>query len=563
VISDPRDPEHFCRVERRGGRRSHLVLVGLISGVLAIAAETSPAFASDGVDPVPAPALVLDAEEPPAADLELGTLEEQVLEPELEEPPIVIDTSAVGNEIDVSVRVLSPDPDAVETSADTVADVISPAPEPDIAPDPAPVTAPSEPASLETSGLLNTNVSVRVLSPGRSAPVSQMAAAAAATHETLDDEGPTPGVADELLLPDDPAPVTEDSPQYHEEISQYQSEEIPQVDPWRWEWYLTLDCNGVTNSTWAEFGDPSSPSWEWIWDWNWDCGLDGASEASGDALERGLSSLASLSQPSSGTSGTSTPGADPDEGSADPWQWTWTFDFCGHENTFSIGAGAQTALLWAWDWNWVWACTVQPAIGGEGQSGTAADLGGGSVNSELPPTPLAVVTVVPLFFAEVSTAIVPHLLVPFSGVELSVPAVIPLSSAPSRIGSGPVALPPAGPGRPSVSAAAPTHRTLGLGASGSTVSSDGDERARPQKTRDRDATAPRPTRLPRLPLGPARRAAGSSSSGGTAPSGTGAGGFAALTALFVFAAPGLGRRLRDVRELSPRTRYEAPRDRPG
>lgn len=526
-----------------------------------MAVEASPAFASDGVDPLAVPALVVDAEVPPV-DLELGALVEQVPEPALEEPPIVIDTSEVGNQLDVSVRILSPEPAAVETPADTAADVISPVPGPDIAPDPAPTTAALEPEGLETSSPLNTTISVRVLSPGRSAPVSQMTTAAAALDEAIPGEDPALGAAGQFLVPDDPAPAREDSSQYHDQISQYQSEGIPQVDSWRWEWYLTLDCSGVTSSAWTEFGDPSSENWEWIWNWNWDCGLDGASEASGDALEQGFASIAALSEPASSTTGGSTRAADPAQGSAEPWQWAWTFDFCGHENSFSIGAGAQSALLWTWDWNWVWACTAQPATGGEGQSGTTADQGAGSGTSELAPTPLAVVIVVPLIFAEVSTAIVPHLLVPLSGVELSVPAVIPLSPASPRIGSGPVALPPAGPGRPSVSAAAPTHRTLELGASGSTVSSDGAERARPRRTHRREA-APRPGRPPLLPSGPARRAAGSTSSGGTAPSGTGAGGFAALTALYVFAAPGLGRRLRDVRELSPRTRYEAPHDRPG
>ena len=113
MISDPRDPEHFCRVERRGGRRAHLALVGIVTGVLALAVETSPAFGSDGVDPYAVPALVVDAEVPPVTDLELEALEEQVPEPELEEPPIVIDTSEVGNQLDVSVRILSPEPAAV------------------------------------------------------------------------------------------------------------------------------------------------------------------------------------------------------------------------------------------------------------------------------------------------------------------------------------------------------------------------------------------------------------------------------------------------------------------
>jgi hypothetical protein len=150
-------------------------------------------------------------------------------------------------------------------------------------------------------------------------------------------------------------------------------------------------------------------------------------------------------------------------------------------------------------------------------------------------------------------------------IEAPISAVIPLGS-PSlplpKIGFGPVAIPPTGPGRvpAPVAAAAPGITTTAAAA----APSDQDEgvRARQSKPRDRSA-APGPALPPELPLGPARRAAGSTSSGGTAPGGTGAAGTAALTAFYVLAAPGLGRRLREARELSPRTRYYAPLDRPG
>lgn len=92
-----------------------------------------------------------------------------------------------------------------------------------------------------------------------------------------------------------------------------------------------------------------------------------------------------------------------------------------------------------------------------------------------------------------------------------------------------------------------------------------DERARPAKSHDHRDASPRPARrLPQLPLGPTRRLAGSAtSSGGAASGGGAAAGVAALTGFYVLAAPGLGRRLKDVRELSPRARSEAPLDRPG
>jgi hypothetical protein len=386
----------------------------------------------------------------------------------------------------------------------------------------------------------------------------------------------------------EPAERKENTPQYHEDNTQYQSDEIPSSDPWIWEWYLALDCSGNVVSTSSEFGSSASGDWDWNWTWDWTCGLDGASEESGDALQKGFASIASVSAPGGETSApggeTSAPGdgtnATGDDANAatgaqpaasgTPWLWTWSFDFCGRETTFSIAAGEQTNLGWTWDWTWAWACTsaevVSPAPteegqDGEGTSGPAADEGTPSGGLELPP-PLAIVIEQSLFHEnpfDASSMVGP---VVVEGPISIAPVISPGPTLPS--GTGPEQAPASGPGRAPAQAPttmAPAAPEIATAASDSTAQPEG---ARPAKSRDREA-APRPARrLPQLPLGPTRRAAGSStSSGGAAPGGGGATGVAALTGFIVLAAPGLGRRIRVVRELSPHARAEAPRDRPG
>jgi hypothetical protein len=525
-------------------------------------ANAAPALASDGGEPIPSPDLVVPEAIPALPDLEV---DEAALVPDLEEPPIVVDANIEGGDLDVSVRVLSPGEDEAEEPVEAASDVISEALEPDITADPVLPDAPPAGTDPVEQDIVNTNISIRVLSPGNNGPAGQESGLAG---EEPDD--PSHGMAPALdlgleLATEDPGETAEDAPQYHEDNTQYQSEAIPEADAWVWEWYLALDCSGNVTSTSSEIGNANSLEWAWIWIWDWTCGLDGASEESGDALEEGFASVASVDSPTgSSTSETSAASGGQPEASSAPWLWTWTFNFCGRETTFSIEAGEQTSLEWTWDWTWAWACTSadadSPATEGEGPSGPAADTGAPSGTLELPP-PLAIVTA-PLLPETLFAAPLPGVV----ETPISISAVIPLGRAPST-GSGPEQAPASGPGQAPVRAPAPVP-TAGAPAATdiATASPDTsrDERARPTKARDRDAS-PRPARrLPQLPLGPTRRAAGSStSSGGAAPGGGAASGVAALTGFYVLAAPSLGRRLRVVRELSPHARAEAPLDRPG
>jgi hypothetical protein len=521
-------------------------------------ANATPALASDGLAPVPPPDLSVTEAIPPVPELDV---DETALVADLEEPPIVVDADVEGGDINVSVRVLSPENEP-GAPLDNAADVIPSAIEPDITADPV-LPDPLPPVTEAIDDTLDTNVAIRVLSPGRNGSVKQQSGPA-------EDEAalPSPDLApadgmDAANPIEAFAETAESAPQYHDDNMQYQSAGIPNPDPWIWEWYLALDCSGNVTSTSSELGSAASRDWDWNWTWDWTCGLDGASEESGDALERGFASIASVSAP--GGEASAATGEQPDA-SGTPWLWTWSFDFCGRETTFSIQAGEQTNLEWTWDWTWAWACTSTEVVSsdaeGEGQSGTPADAGTLSGELELPaPLAIAIVIEQPLLH-----------LIPFEASP-TVVVVAPISIAPVislggslPTGTGPEQAPASGPGRApaqvpvtvliAVAPAAPDITTA-------TPDTSQPERARPSKTRDREA-APRPARrLPQLPLSPTRRAAGSTSSSGAAPGGGGATGVAALTGFYALAAPGLGRRIRVVRELSPHARAEAPRDRPG
>ena len=65
-----------------------------------------PRSQSDGIEPVPPPELSVTEAIPPVPELDV---DEAAIMPDLEEPPIVIDANVEGGDIDVSVRVLSPE----------------------------------------------------------------------------------------------------------------------------------------------------------------------------------------------------------------------------------------------------------------------------------------------------------------------------------------------------------------------------------------------------------------------------------------------------------------------
>ena len=206
-----------------------------------------PALGSDGEEPMPPMPVLPDAVAPatptPAPSLESSPLPLPELPPApaiqetaseetgQETPHVVTATQSEAGSVNVSVRVLSPGTDGPVTQESSQPDVVSASEEPDITPaaEPATATPPTAPDSSQPTAV-NTNVGVRVLSPGDNGPVSQTSGPAGATPN--DETGASPTSDEESDATTQPAANSSgeeaavsdsNSPRYQESDSQYQS----------------------------------------------------------------------------------------------------------------------------------------------------------------------------------------------------------------------------------------------------------------------------------------------------------------------------------------------------
>ena len=211
--------------------------------------------------------------EPPSPEASTPEAETQPGASESDEQPATPDvtttTQSDGGNVNVSVRVDSPGIEAPVVQEAPEPPVISLPAQPDITPA-AGIVAPA-PATPETvapptpiqSDATNTNVAVRVLSPGDNDPVTQTNAvpAPAAAPSSRESSSPSDTAGNTSEPP-------ADSDQYQTPNSQYQSSDDP---GWIWNWTLTM-CDGIVSSISDESGDQTSRDWTWNWIWNWTCG---------------------------------------------------------------------------------------------------------------------------------------------------------------------------------------------------------------------------------------------------------------------------------------------------
>jgi hypothetical protein len=578
-------------------------------------ALAGPAVAADELPispPAPEPVLpaVFEPEsapdpEPaqPEAELPAPTLSDLSLE---DAPATVTITQTAEGDLDVSVRVLSPGEDAQGEPAEADSSVISAASVGDIA-DAA--TGDSDPSTGagELNGVpANTNVSVRVLSPGNNGEAGEGEEPTAAGGKEADGTEPAEDLED-ATAPGDRAqeavagegePV-DDPAQYQEQDLQYQSDSISDVDPWTWGWKLTLDCTGNVTSMSDESGTYASSEWSWDWVWNWGCDDAESSGTSGTTGARDPPARSGEDAPELSASRTdegASPAATQSETSEGIWVWTWTFTFCGNTTSVSTQLPGSTLLSWAWDWAWSWTCAAgsdEPALPADDPPAPALPLPlplpePGSGSPSTPPPPVASTSSVPAVFPVLpSLPALPSL--PFGPLDVTVVVGLPTGTAastlpvvtvvvPSVAPSSPVqsvAVPgtkhgPAAPARESTAAvgrrvispppaAAPTY------SSRQAAPSSHGERREPREAPSARPAPPRSQDEPPSPLKlPAVLGVGGSSS---ASSGTAPGSIVVLlavpTGFFVLAAPGIGRRIRPARELSPRSRSASPIDHPG
>jgi hypothetical protein len=546
------------------------MLVVLGTSAVAALAAAGPALADEVPLPEPPPTVEqILPETIPLPDLP---------PPELAEPPVVVATIDASN-VDVSVRVLSPGEEPTEAQASETA-VVSGEPGPDITAASEAADAPDE-ATPKSPDAINANVSVRILSPGDRGDVDQDVAG---DGEGVVEAGARPSEGSHEPPPASPTlgDSAEDSAQYHDANSSSEYAISGIDDPWNWTWELAIDCAGNAASSSIESGNPGSLVWSWKWGWTWGC-----SEKSTPDSER--------APPSSPQSPDPRP---PDElvnprvsteASGEPWAWTWTFTFCGETTTISTNVGAGTPLTWTWDWGWTWLCpltipaeaTPQPEVDAPPlpMPQPAPFL---PQPDAVPDTPFPAVwlpSAAPELDLTTEVVVVPSLTLPMvelaldaaaeATVEVVIPAVVlptpttlPVESRPVPPAGAPepITPPPSRRGAGGRTTIAPTPAELAVQPP---QAEPGAHRARPAKQdRARGARPHRP--LPPIPLDrpQPRQATGSSSFGGFVPSALLLG-VAALTGFILLAAPGLGRRIRLARELSPRSLNESPLDRPG
>jgi hypothetical protein len=160
----------------------------------------------------------------------------------------------------------------------------------------------------------------------------------------------------------------------------------------------------------------------------------------------------------------------------------------------------------------------------------------------IPPSPSTV---------EPSGSVVPLLVVPFP-----LPGAAPLELGPRTTQPQAASSPTASPSR-----GLPTRPVLRTPAPAAAGHAAGNPRSEKQ-TRPRVARA-RPASTPLAPWAPRSSHGATSSSASGAASSAVLVGIAALTGFVLLAAPGLGRRIRVARELSPRNLGRSPIDHPG
>ncbi len=165
-----------------------------------------------GIEPPPESTASPDSEPAPEADGEVAPTP----------PEITTTTDSNGGNLNVSVRIDSPGDDGPVTQENGGGSMVSPPTTPDITPaEPiAGVVAP-DPAQEPTQvAATNTNVSVRVLSPGDNGAVNQNNSATVPSSEPADGAASSSGSAQGT------GGQPSDSSQYHDPNSQYQSGDI-------------------------------------------------------------------------------------------------------------------------------------------------------------------------------------------------------------------------------------------------------------------------------------------------------------------------------------------------
>ena len=535
------------------------------------------------------------------------------VEPGVTEPPITVSVSAEDGDVDVSVRVFSPENDASDSAQ---FHVISGDEEPDITADAA--SGSHHAGGVSGDGLLDTDteVAVSILSDAGTGAGGQPnpgeAAEAGNDGDTTTETGTpaaqtsTAGASETEVNATTPS---ESDTQYQTPDLQYQSSDQFSTDAWIWSWYLSLDCDGTATSSSTEIGQQSSSDWTWDWTWEWDCGSPPHPPPI-DSIEPTINSDPATTTDASDAYSGSTASADgvvvnDDAELGEPWLWTWTFAFCGTTASGTLPISAKSELEWIWTWNWTWTCgtesvpappagtslpsdpppapPIEAAVNGPGEATSTAtapvtrwewitsvelptlvispltfpDFGRGETEVLLP-------TLDPVILTELTSGLVQVAHIP---VLAAGPAVSHLPDPPTApFNTRP--LPSRGVHAfeetriPVSTAAVAVGHSLSPGAQ-ARAAEPRLEKASPRTQRQSAKRRFSDTPLPSWPpLSPLQAAGGLGASTSFVPS-TSVLGTAALVAVIVLVAPGFGRRVSLARELRPRGTFGSSIDHPG
>lgn len=196
----------------------------------------------------------------------------------------------------------------------------------------------------------NTNITLRILSPGTNGAVTQTNTCSSSEQKT------SGGVSSQAQVDcSDPSESLQSSTAQVADTSTADATSGPDghddtVWTWNWNWNLAVDKAG--NFEWAF--DPSSGAG---WTWNW----DGTNAAVEPATELSAG-------PQAGTWNWA-------------WNWTWTWS-TNRDWNWNWSWDSSRGSNWTWVWNWVW--TAPPAAGvgdssSEGADAVAWSAGGDSV----------------------------------------------------------------------------------------------------------------------------------------------------------------------------------------
>jgi hypothetical protein len=183
----------------------------------------------------------------------------------------------------------------------------------------------TEQASVSQTDAVNMHVSIRLDSPGDGGAVTQVNAAEA-----------TVAASAELA---DAIEVTADGSNTVVEIELGEGADVPEVPvAWSWEWLWNLDLSSppdpeaIRNEIEAQL---AAGSWEWAW-------VAGGAPASQDSGNTGAEA-ASQGNGESQLAGT--------------WTWIWTWEVEGLEGwewTWTWTSPPPCDCTWNWTWTWIW-----------------------------------------------------------------------------------------------------------------------------------------------------------------------------------------------------------------